>query len=235
LQVRALLGALFSNFYFLTLKTFIMKFISCVLFAFGYLLMLSSDQSKPVAQNTKINLSYAQLVGELQPEMEDTEEVAPKSRKRVAYYHAPTRASQHQVEYIQNHLLLALEIQALYNAPASVTLAQALKESNGGISPVGVNAKNHFGIKKSNEHWRGEFWQATKTSSKYCKYKSVREGYFNRITFLQTHCPNIFKKDNWVKWCDYLQSANYSGSDTYGADLKKIISNLELWRLDDFE
>ena len=49
--------------------------------------------------------------------------------------------------YINEWKETAIQQQADYGIPASITMAQALLESGAGKSELAVNAKNHFGIK----------------------------------------------------------------------------------------
>ena len=62
-----------------------------------------------------------------------------------------TLSSQIQSEkvlaYINKHKEFAVEQMTLFNIPASVILAQAIKESGSGTSTLAKESNNHFGIK----------------------------------------------------------------------------------------
>jgi flagellum-specific peptidoglycan hydrolase FlgJ len=53
--------------------------------------------------------------------------------------------------YIEEWKAIAIQEQQDYGIPASITMAQALLESQAGQSELALNAKNHFGIKCTNE------------------------------------------------------------------------------------
>ena len=60
--------------------------------------------------------------------------------------------------YINEWKETAIQQQADYGIPASITMAQALLESGAGKSELAVNAKNHFGIKCTSEWFGGVYY-----------------------------------------------------------------------------
>src|SRR5689334_13667277 len=69
--------------------------------------------------------------------------------------------------------------------PASITLAQALFESDDGNSPLATEANNHFGIKCAD--WTGETFLKDDDKKNDCfrKYNSVLESYDDHSNFLK--------------------------------------------------
>ncbi len=67
---------------------------------------------------------------------------------------AKAQQNQTYLNYIDEWKATAVQQQADYGIPASITMAQALLESGAGQSELAVNANNHFGIKCS-DNWMG--------------------------------------------------------------------------------
>lgn len=62
------------------------------------------------------------------------------------------------LEYIEQWKAAAMQQQQEYGIPASITMAQALLESSAGQSELALNARNHFGIKCTNEWFGGVYY-----------------------------------------------------------------------------
>ena len=60
--------------------------------------------------------------------------------------------------YIEEWKAIAIQEQEDYGIPASITMAQALLESQAGQSELAVEAKNHFGIKCTSEWFGGVYY-----------------------------------------------------------------------------
>ncbi|HLT94885.1 MAG TPA: glucosaminidase domain-containing protein, partial [Membranihabitans sp.] len=58
------------------------------------------------------------------------------------------------IEYIDVYKMIAVEEMQKYGIPASIKMAQAILESNAGMSDLATEANNHFGIKCGGE-WNG--------------------------------------------------------------------------------
>ena len=66
----------------------------------------------------------------------------------------PTSTLMSVEQYVVNHWQLAVEEMKLSGIPASITLAQAICESNSGNSTLAKDTNNHFGI-KCKSYWQG--------------------------------------------------------------------------------
>ena len=65
------------------------------------------------------------------------------------------RQFQSYLDYIEKYKSLAIKEQYRHGIPASITMAQAIIESNAGESMIAVKGKNHFGI-KCGSNWSGK-------------------------------------------------------------------------------
>ncbi len=141
------------------------------------------------------------------------------------------------VEYINAYKEAAIEQMVLYRIPASVTLAQAIKESNYGSSYLAINSNNHFGI-KCHKEWGGDSFNKDDDTLNECfrKYKSVADSYLDHSLFLKSR-PRyafLFSLDirNYKAWCFGLKEAGYATSPPYAFDLIQIIETYELYKID---
>src|SRR5690349_10180485 len=76
-------------------------------------------------------------------------------------------------EYIELHKQDAVKDMQRTGVPASITMAQAMLESDNGNSPLALEANNHFGIKCAD--WNGPAFYQDDDSRGECfrKYNSV--------------------------------------------------------------
>ena len=129
------------------------------------------------------------------------------------------------VDYISQYANIAIGEQNRCGIPASVTLAQAILESGFGTSYLAREKNNHFGIKY---RWR-------ELHKNYRVYYTAFESYQDHSNYLYERCEHLFDYGNdWRKWCEGLQRANYAhGSSNYGNKLKNIIQDYKLHLLDE--
>jgi len=140
-------------------------------------------------------------------------------------------------EYIDNYNDLAVREMNRSKIPASITLAQAMLESDNGNSTLAQKANNHFGI-KCHGSWKGGkvYHDDDKRNECFRKYKSVYDSYRDhsdfivkgqRYSFLFDFNPNDYKA-----WAKGLQKAGYATSRTYSSMLIKIIEDNQLYVFD---
>ncbi len=135
------------------------------------------------------------------------------------------RSSRMQVvDYISQYANIAISEQNRTGIPSSIKLAQAILESGYGTSYLAREKNNHFGIKY---RWRELY-------KNYRVYYTALESYQDHSNYLIERCPHLLKYgNNWRKWCEGLQRANYAhGSSNYGNKLKSIIEDYKLYKLD---
>lgn len=120
--------------------------------------------------------------------------------------------------------------------PASITMAQALLESDDGNSPLAKDANNHFGIKCSD--WTGDRYIQDDDKKNECfrKYSTVLESYDDHSNFLKTRprysaCFQLPITD-YKGWARELKKAGYATNPQYAERLIKIIEENNLAVLD---
>ena len=139
-------------------------------------------------------------------------------------------------QYINEYYPLAIEQMKQYKIPASITLAQALLESNAGQSDLARNANNHFGIKCHN--WSGDktYKDDDQVDDCFRVYKSVRDSYEDHSIFLKSgkRYASLFtlSPTDYVGWARGLKLAGYATNPAYADKLIHIIESYNLDRYD---
>ncbi len=140
-------------------------------------------------------------------------------------------------EYIQKYQSLAIEGMEVYGIPASITMAQALLESDNGNGRLAREANNHFGIKCKNT-WTGATILHDDDAKGECfrKYPSVEASFTDHSEFLDKSAryQDLFKLDplDYKGWAYGLKQAGYATNPAYAELLIKIIEDNELYHLD---
>jgi flagellum-specific peptidoglycan hydrolase FlgJ len=139
--------------------------------------------------------------------------------------------------YIDAHKEYAIEQMVLFKIPASVTMAQAIKESGYGTSVLANECHNHFGI-KCHKEWGGDSYSMEDDTLDECfrKYKSTEDSFYDHSMFLASrprYAP-LFNLGLWdyKGWCVGLKEAGYATSVNYTNDLLVIINTFHLYELD---
>lgn len=142
--------------------------------------------------------------------------------------------------FIEKYSGIAMEQQAKYGIPASVTLAQGILESSAGTSSLCQKTNNLFGVKVS-PSWLaqgGEYVIAydDNPDDKFCKLKSYEDSFENHSQFLVNNqrykdCFSLPVSDA-AGWCDALQKAGYATDKDYATKLKGIIDTYNLTQYD---
>ena len=136
--------------------------------------------------------------------------------------------------YVQKIENIAVSEMNRTGVPASITVAQAILESDRGKSRLAKKGKNHFGIKCHN--WEGEKIRREKDNSCFRVYPSIEQSFVDHSDFLLENprykecfdCGN-----NYECWAIKLEGANYAGtSRTYAGKLISIIEKNQLYDLD---
>lgn len=154
----------------------------------------------------------------------------------------------HEV-YIEKYARVALEEQYKFGIPASVTLAQAIKEgASRSEKSLVTRHHNHFGVKASS--WQSSAWDGStvKTTTheyrngkridniraKFKSYCSVWYAYRDRSETLRRvgAYKKIWDCEELECWADVLGD-HWATSPTYSADLLRLIGKYDLERFDD--
>ena len=141
-----------------------------------------------------------------------------------------------RVEYIAKYKKLAILEMKRTGIPASITMAQALLESNNGNSKLAKRAKNHFGI-KCHSSWEGKTYHKDDDKKDECfrKYSTVKESYLDHSEFLKKkRYAALFelKKTDYKGWARGLKKAGYATNSRYSSLLISIIQENKLYELD---
>jgi len=140
-------------------------------------------------------------------------------------------------EYINKYKDLAIKEMKRTGIPASITMAQALLESNAGNSTLARKSNNHFGIKCHNE-WNGKkvYHNDDRRHECFRSYKTVYDSYIDHSDFLtgKSRYANLFMLNttDYKGWAHGLKNAGYATDPHYAHRLIKIIEDYQLYLLD---
>jgi len=140
-------------------------------------------------------------------------------------------------EYISMYSHIAVSNMKQYGVPASITLAQAMLESDNGNSTLAVKANNHFGI-KCHKDWTGAtiYHDDDRKGECFRKYKNPEQSFNDHSLFLRGGKRYAFLFDltptDYKAWAHGLKKAGYATNPKYAELLIKIIEDNELYRFD---
>lgn len=140
-------------------------------------------------------------------------------------------------EYISMYSHIAVNNMKQFGVPASITLAQAMLESDNGNSTLAVKANNHFGI-KCHKDWTGAtiYHDDDRKGECFRKYKNPEQSFNDHSLFLRGGKRYAFLFDltptDYKAWAHGLKKAGYATNPKYAELLIKIIEDNELYRFD---
>ena len=144
-----------------------------------------------------------------------------------------TQNSTTTIAYIDQFKIIAMKEMKRTGVPASITLAQAILESNSGESNLAKNHNNHFGIKCKSD-WTGAKAYQDDDSKQECfrAYEAAELSFKDHSNFLKNR-PNyvdLFLLDpvDDTAWSYGLKKAGYATASDYPKKLLKIIDDYEL-------
>ena len=134
--------------------------------------------------------------------------------------------------YIEEWKAIAIQEQEDYGIPASITMAQALLESLAGQSELALNAKNHFGIKCTNEWFGGVYYHDDDSEGEcFRQYGNAAESFKDHSIFLKrprySTCFEIAVED-YEGWARRLKECGYATDPSYAPKLIKLIEDYRL-------
>ena len=137
------------------------------------------------------------------------------------------------IAYITQYKTIAMKEMKRTGVPASITLAQAILESNSGESNLAKNHNNHFGIKCKSD-WTGAKTYQDDDAKQECfrVYEAAELSFKDHSNFLKNR-PNyvdLFLLDpvDDTAWSYGLKKAGYATASDYPKKLLKIIDDYEL-------
>lgn len=134
--------------------------------------------------------------------------------------------------YIEEWKAIAIQEQVDYGIPASITMAQALLESQAGQSELAVEAKNHFGIKCTSEWFGGVYYHDDDSEGEcFRQYGNAAESFKDHSIFLKrtrySTCFEIAVED-YEGWARRLKACGYATDPSYAPKLIKLIEDYRL-------
>lgn len=137
------------------------------------------------------------------------------------------------ISYIDQFKSIAIKEMKRTGVPASITLSQAIVESNSGESNLAKNYQNHFGIKCKSD-WKGAKAYQDDDAKNECfrAYDDAEQSFKDHSNFLKSR-PNyvdLFLLDpvDDTAWAYGLKKAGYATATDYPKKLLKIIDDYEL-------
>ena len=137
------------------------------------------------------------------------------------------------IAYITQYKTIAMKEMKRTGVPASITLAQALVESNSGESNLAKKHNNHFGIKCKSD-WTGAKTYQDDDAKQECfrAYEEAELSFKDHSNFIKNR-PNyvdLFLLDpvDDTAWAFGLKKAGYATASDYPKKLLKIIDDYEL-------
>ena len=137
------------------------------------------------------------------------------------------------IAYITQFKAIAMKEMKRTGVPASITLAQAILESNSGESNLANNHNNHFGIKCISD-WTGAKTYQDDDAKQECfrAYDAAELSFKDHSNFLKnrTNYVDLFLLDpvDDTAWAYGLKKAGYATASDYPKKLLKIIDDYEL-------
>ena len=153
-----------------------------------------------------------------------------------------------QMQFINSIKVGAFESYKKTKILPSITIAQAILESNWGSSNLAKESNNLFGI-KADSSWKGEFvtfetkeFHDTMIKDKFRKYQNVSDAIMDHSEFLKANpryeAGGVFEAKTYKAQALALQESGYStaqdedGNKTYASMLERLIRQYNLQLLD---
>lgn len=150
-------------------------------------------------------------------------------------------------QYIKRFYKIAMREMERSGVPASIKLAQAIRESGYGTGELAKNANNHFGM-KCGSGWKGDtYYKKDDDKDENGRLiKSCFRGYLNPDASFVAHSEFLrdpvkasrygrlfrLRPDDYEGWARGLQLAGYATDTTYATNLIRIIRENNLARFD---
>ncbi len=139
-------------------------------------------------------------------------------------------------DYIFDYKDMAISEMHRVKVPASITLAQAILESQYGNSYLANEGNNHFGI-KCHKSWNGRKVYRDDDEENECfrAYPSDYSSFQDHSEFLlRSRYAGLFKLslNDYKGWCRGLKKAGYATDPTYDEQLINVIEKYDLYQFD---
>lgn len=149
----------------------------------------------------------------------------------------------HYDSYVETYKEIAMKEMQRTGYPASIKLAQAILESQGGRGKLAFDYNNHFGI-SCGSNWPGkkyyqeeeDFYNGDKVEICYRVYNKPESSFVAHTDLIKKDYRKLFHKIDpmdYVAWAKRLSELQYSDSDTYDATLINMIERYKLYEFDE--
>jgi mannosyl-glycoprotein endo-beta-N-acetylglucosaminidase len=140
--------------------------------------------------------------------------------------------------FIETYSLTAVNTMHRAGIPASITLGQAILESNWGQGETAVNANNFFCI-KCNNGWEGDTflaWDDEKEKSCFRSYGDIAGSFSDHSDFLSDNArySRLFQYEvtDYSRWANGLEECGYATDTQYAGKLIRLIETYGLFIFD---
>jgi len=146
--------------------------------------------------------------------------------------------------YVADYQDIAMNEMERTGYPASIKLAQAILESEGGRGKLAFEYNNHFGI-TCGKKWSGkkyyqeeeDFNSSEILETCYRVYNNPYSSFIAHTDLLRasSHYKTLFKLDptDYIGWAKNLNDLGYTDNDTYDQTLINMIEKYELHQFDE--
>lgn len=139
--------------------------------------------------------------------------------------------------FIEKYAHVAYRMEAMYQVPAEISLAQAMLESDFGTSGIATKANNLFSIRYyPNDSWgkRHGYYHTCEKGELWRKYENANASFYDYCEFLHERCPHLFKSGKITP--ERIARTGYAGRGVakrakYRQDLEQLIEIYELDKL----
>lgn len=134
--------------------------------------------------------------------------------------------------YIKRFVHVAENEQIKFKIPASVTLANALLQSQAGQHPLAVNHYNHFSLLCTSD-WIGE--TADISNNCYRHYENAWTSFRDHSLFLttgQNASLQLLGEENYKGWAKALEKMNFARQKNIATQIIHTIEKYQLYRFD---
>jgi flagellum-specific peptidoglycan hydrolase FlgJ len=148
--------------------------------------------------------------------------------------------SKERSDFISEIAKYAQKYSRLTGVPASLTIAQAILESNWGQSGLARNNKNLFGIKGKGEAYPtkefvgGKWITVTANFRTYDTFEGSVRDHNQMLKRMRRYAAVIGERD-FRQACRAIAAAGYATDPTYADKLINVIVSYELHKYDDWE
>lgn len=138
--------------------------------------------------------------------------------------------------YLDFYAKTAQREMSRHGIPASITLAQALCESNAGLSDLALETNNHFGMKCFAPKHRGccMKFRDDDNGDGFRRFANAKMSYDAHSKLLKNDRYAKCRKQgkNWRRWAQELQRAGYATDKRYAEKLISVVIEYQLWKYD---